>query len=113
MSAVLTPAVGGVVAARPRRSGREQYLVLLTWAFTLFNSVRVLTYVPTLWAIQVSGQSGQHSLITWLTWTGANATMAAWLYEQAGQRVGRAMMVSAGNAIMCAATSALILWQRF
>ena len=46
------------------------------------------------------------------TWVGANATMAAWLYEQAGQRVNRAMLVSAGNTAMCAATSALILWYR-
>ncbi len=108
MSAVMAPAAAGT----PRRSARERYLALLGWSFTLFNSVRVLTYLPTIWAIQASGDSSQHSLITWLTWTGANATMAAWLYEQSGQRPSRAVWVSAGNAAMCAATTALILWQR-
>jgi hypothetical protein len=43
--------------------------------------VRAVTqaYLPTLWAIHVSGDSSQHSLWTWATWFGANVTMAAWL----------------------------------
>jgi hypothetical protein len=91
---------------------RRPYLQALTWAFTLFNSVRVLTYLPTIAAIIASGESNQHSLWTWLTWTGANLTMAAWLYEHNGQRVDRAVAVNIGNAAMCVATSAVILWTR-
>jgi hypothetical protein len=45
-------------------------------------------------------------------WLGANATMAAWLYEQNGQRLGRAMIVNIVNATMCAVTVALILVHR-
>jgi len=63
----------------PPNSGT--YLAVLTWLFTLFNSVRVLAYLPTLLAVFNSGDSSQHSLLTWLTWVGANATMAAWLFE--------------------------------
>lgn len=100
------------VSAAPAPSRRQRYLQALGWAFALFNAVRVLTYLPTMWAIEASGQSEQHSLVTWLTWTGANVTMAAWLYEQDGQRANRAVMVSVGNAMMCAATSALIVWHR-
>ena len=59
----------------PQASG--VYLAALTWLFTLFNSVRVLAYLPTLLAIFTSGDSSQHSLLTWVTWVGANATMAA------------------------------------
>lgn len=88
------------------------YLTVLAWAFTLFNSVRMLAYLPTIWAIHSSGDSSQHSLWTWCTWLGANATMAAWLYEQNGQRLGRAVIVNVGNATMCAVTVALIAGHR-
>ena len=89
------------------------YLSLLSWLFTLFNSVRVLAYLPTLWAIHTSGDSSQHSALTWLTWAGANATMAAWLYEHNGRRFNRAIAVNIGNTTMCVATLALVLAYRF
>jgi hypothetical protein len=97
---------------RPAASARTVYLALLTWAFTLFNSVRVVAYLPTLWAIQASGDSSQHSLWTWLTWVGANATMAAWLYEHNGQRINRAVMVNVGNTCMCLAAVLMIVAYR-
>ncbi len=100
-------------AAQPAASTRQAYLALLTWAFTLFNSVRVFSYLPTLWAIHASGDSSQHSLITWLTWLGANVTMALWLYEHNGQRCNRAVLVNTSNALMCLLTSLLIAWHRF
>jgi len=92
--------------------GRAVYLAVLTWAFTLFNSVRMLAYLPTMWAIQASGDSSQHSLWTWLTWLGANLTMAAWLYEHNGQRLDRAAIVNLVNATMCAGTIVLIVAHR-
>jgi hypothetical protein len=101
------------VASPPAVAPRKAYLTLLTWAFTLFNSVRALSYLPTLWAIHASGDSSQHSLVTWLTWLGANVTMALWLYEHNGQRCNRAVMVNVGNAVMCLVTSLLIAWYRF
>jgi hypothetical protein len=91
---------------------RGAYLRVLTWAFTLFNSVRILAYLPTTWAIVQSGDSSQHSLWTWCTWLGANATMAAWLYESNGQRSSRAVLFSAGNAAMCAGTALVIAVHR-
>lgn len=103
-------APSGEQARQPGR--RSRYLVLLTWAFTLFNTMRAVAYLPTMWAIHTSGDSSQHSLWTWCTWLGANATMAAWLYEQNGQRLGRAVAVNIGNAAMCALTVALILTYR-
>jgi len=86
--------------------------LLLTWAFTLFSSLRMVAYLPTLWAIYTTGDSSQHSLWTWCSWLGANATMAAWLYEQNGQRIGRAVAVNIGNGAMCAVTVALIVAHR-
>ena len=105
-----TPADGP--ARVPQPAPRSTYLAVLTWAFTLFNSVRTLAYLPTMWSIWASGDSSQHSLWTWCTWLGANATMAAWLYEHNGQRINRAVMVNIGNATMCAATVVLITAHR-
>ncbi|MBI5716853.1 MAG: hypothetical protein HZC37_04105 [Burkholderiales bacterium] len=92
-------------SSRPWRRG---YLRLLTWSFALFNAVRVASYLPTMWAIHASANSSQHSLWTWGAWLGANATMAAWLYEQNGQRADRAVLVNLANALACGATAALI-----
>jgi hypothetical protein len=94
------------------RMVRSTYLAALTWAFTLFNSMRLLSYLPTMWAIQASGDSSQHSLWTWGSWLGANVTMAAWLYEQNGQRLDRLVFVNFGNAAMCAVTMVLIAAHR-
>ncbi len=94
------------------RLARATYLQWLTWLFTLFNTVRVLAYLPTIWAIYATGDSSQHSLITWLTWAGANATMAAWLYEHNSQKLDRAVAVNLCNGAMCLLTCGLILAYR-
>lgn len=99
-------------SAAPERTPRRAYLTALTWTFTLFNSLRAIAYLPTIWAIHASGDSSQHSLWTWCTWLGANATMAAWLYEQNGQRWGRAVIVNSINAAMCAFTVLMIATHR-
>ena len=97
--------------AVPSRS-RSLYQTLLNAMFLVFSSTRLLTYLPTLWAIQQHGDSGQHSLLTWSAWIGSNAVMAAWLYETNGRRVNRAIVVMVGNAVMCLAVSVLIVWYR-
>lgn len=114
--ALVTPqnvtAARGVPRPAHRKGARSAYLALLTWTFTLFSSLRVVSYLPTMWAIQASGDSSQHSLWTWLTWLGANLTMAAWLYEHNGQRLDRAAIVNLVNATMCAGTIVLIVAHR-
>lgn len=96
------------------RSGeaRALYQRLLGWAFLAFNSLRVLSYLPTIAAIVLSGHSDQHSLWTWCTWLGANVTMACWLYENDGRRINRAVAVGIGNAVMCLATVLAIVLYR-
>ena len=93
----------------PSADRRALRLHLLTWAFTLFNSLRILAYLPTIATIWSQADSSQHSLWTWCTWLGANATMAAWLHEHNGQRIDKAVAVSMGNAVLCAATVVVIL----
>ncbi len=96
-------------APRQRSFTRQRYLVVLTWAFTFFSSVRALSYLPTLWLIAEQQDSSQHSLLTWGTWLGANLTMAAWLHEHNGRQCNRAVFVNLVNAAMCAATLVLIV----
>jgi hypothetical protein len=102
-------------SSRPRgtSAARAAYLKTLTLAFALFSSVRVVAYLPTIWAIHQTGDSSQHSIWTWLTWAGANVTMAAWLYEENSQRPNRAIVVSLCNAAMCGTTTALIAFHRW
>jgi hypothetical protein len=88
------------------------YLTLLTWSFTLFNLERSIAYLPTIWAVMVSGDSAQHSLLTWCTWLGANLTLTCWLFEQAGRRVDRAVLLNLCNTAMCAATLVIIAVHR-
>lgn len=97
---------------RPRLISRERYLQLLGWCFALFSSLRVVSYLPTLWAIQHSADSSQRSVLTWATWLGANLTMAAWLCEHNEGRLNRAAMVNLANAGMCTITLTLIIWYR-
>ncbi|MBX3636237.1 MAG: hypothetical protein KF683_12780 [Rubrivivax sp.] len=101
-----------LAAPRPVLITRERYLVALTRAFTFFSAVRMLSYLPTLWAMWQAQDSSQHSLLTWLTWTGANLTMAAWLHEHNGRRSNRAVVVNLVNAAMCVATTGLIMFFR-
>jgi len=111
METTLKVAVRG--DGRSLRPPRLTRLAMLGWLFTIFNSVRVFAYVPTLWAIHSSGDSSQHSMATWAIWVGANATMAAWLYENNERRLNRAIAVNIGNALMCLATLVLIALYRF
>ena len=85
----------------------------LAFAFTFFNGLRTLAYLPTLWSIASSGQSDQHSLFTWFTWFGANATMAAWVHAHNGHRLDRVVLVNMGNAALCLLTGLVIAWYRW
>ena len=99
-------------AAPAPRVRPSRYVELLDWVFALFSSMRFFTYLPTLFAIHASANSSQHSLWTWFAWVGSNVAMAAWLYENNARRVNKAILVTAGNALMCLATCALIIWYR-
>ncbi|MFT3956073.1 MAG: hypothetical protein QM722_17325 [Piscinibacter sp.] len=91
---------------------RSSYLALLGGLFALFNSARVIAYLPTLWAVALSGDSSQHSLWTWFTFLGGNTTMAVWLWEQNGRHCNRAVLVSTANSLMCLGVVAVIVWTR-
>jgi hypothetical protein len=90
----------------------SNYLRLVNACFVLFSSTRLLTYLPTLWAIHSSANSSQHSLLTWCVWVGSNLSMAAWVYEHNGRCLNRAVVVTLGNAVMCVITCLFIFAYR-
>jgi hypothetical protein len=90
------------------RPGLPSYRRVLEWALTVSSSARILSYLPTLWAVHRSGDATQHSLWTWGTWVIANLTMTAWLYESNGCRFDRVVAVNCGNTLMCTLTFILI-----
>lgn len=100
------------VPSQPSAIARSRYLAALGALFTLFSSARVLAYLPTIWAVLASGDSSQHSLLTWFTFFGGNSTMAAWLWEQNGRRCSAAIAASGGNALMCVVIIAVVTWTR-
>ena len=104
------PAQALPAAAAPPVVGT--YRLVLGWAFALFSAVRLVSYLPTLWAIQTSGASDQHSLFTWVTWLGANITMGLTVGEQSGRRLGGCALVCFANALMCGATVLMIVIHR-
>ncbi len=93
-------------------SAPSTYLTLLTWSFTLFNLGRSIAYLPTIWSVMISGDSTQHSLLTWCTWLGANLTLTCLHFEQNGRRVDRAVLMNLCNTLMCAATLVIIAVHR-
>lgn len=111
-AATLSGSVARPSHARPPAISRSRYLAAVGALFALFNSARVLAYLPTIWAVIATGDSGQHSLWTWFTFFGGNATMAVWLWEQNGRRCNAAIAASVGNALMCLGIIAVIAWTR-
>ena len=117
MSPTTTPALpiqqaAATTTGRASSTAHALYLRCLTWAFTLFSSLRIVAYVPTIVAICSSGDSSQHSLWTWGSFMMSNLTMAGWLYEHSQQRLNRAIVVNLGNSAMCLAIVLLIVWFR-
>jgi hypothetical protein len=84
------------------------YQRLLLGAFALFNALRVVSYLPTFWAIHTSGDSAQHSLWTWFVWFGSNLATGLWQCERNGRRPDGTAIVLLTNATMCAAAMVLI-----
>jgi hypothetical protein len=82
-------------------------------AFALTNAIRVLSYLPTLWAIHASGDSSQHSLWTWCAWFGSNLATGLWQVERNARRLDATAAVLLMNATMCATAIALIVAYRW
>jgi fatty acid desaturase len=78
-------------------------------AFCFFNIMRVFTYIPTIKKLMQPGCTGDgQSLLTWITWICANATLGLHLYVIAGYHVNDVVWLSVGNVIMCTICAVLV-----
>ncbi|MCW5611238.1 MAG: hypothetical protein KIS83_11230 [Rubrivivax sp.] len=111
-AAAAPAAANGTAAAVTPPPAPRRYALVLGWAFAAFSTLRLFSYLPTIWAIHASGASDQHSLFTWLTWCGANLTMGLMVGEQTQRRFSGCALVSFANAAMCATTALLIVCHR-
>ncbi|MEP6875836.1 MAG: hypothetical protein ABI887_15860 [Burkholderiales bacterium] len=93
-------------------AARSSDVSLLAWALGCFGVLRIVAYLPMLQTMHTTGASDQHSLLAWLTFLGANATMAMWMYRGNGGQCNRAVLLNAINTVMCAAICVLITWMR-
>ncbi|MGL4575297.1 MAG: hypothetical protein ACRCV9_10965 [Burkholderiaceae bacterium] len=75
----------------------------IVYAFMVSNTIRVLTYLPTIAKLRQPGASARnYSLLTWVCWMLANATTALYVYVVTGYRVDMAVIGNAVNTVMCA-----------
>jgi len=88
-------------------------LRLLAWNFAIFNALRIVSYLPAMWQIVHSGQSDQHSILSWLCFFGANASTGCWAWESNGRRVDAVVAVNAANALMCGSMALVVAWYRW
>jgi hypothetical protein len=88
---------------------QNNFEVLVYLAFCFFNVIRVFTYVPTIKKLMQPGCTGDgQSLLTWVTWICANATLGLHLYVIAGYRLNDVVWLSIGNVTMCAICAVLV-----
>lgn len=99
--------MSAVPAARPLPA--TSFLTVLTWIVVLLGSARLLAYLPALQAISASVDAAEHSLLTWLVWTGSSASMAMWLYERNARRISIIIALNMGNALLCTLTTVLVI----
>ena len=85
------------------------WLAFLSVMFVFWNSVRILTYVPTIRKLTRPGASARdYSLATWGSWVLSNGFFALYLWEQAGRELNSMVLLNAGNTAMCLVTCVLI-----
>jgi hypothetical protein len=94
----------------PSPSWHDFYLTAVSWAYVFWNTVRILTYLPTVrMLLQPDASARHHSLASWGSWVLSNLTLALYLFEQSGHAFNALVLLNSGNALMCCITCALIV----
>ena len=84
---------------------------LITSLYLLFNSARVLSYLPQIWAVSKEESKAQAiSLLTWGFWTLANFTTG--LYASFVAPDFLLSLMSYGNALGCGIVVGIVLYKR-
>jgi hypothetical protein len=85
------------------------YLSFLSVMFVFWNSVRILTYVPTIRKLsRPNASASDYSLTTWASWVFSNGFFALYLWEQGQREMNTMVWLNTGNTVMCLVTCCLI-----
>lgn len=77
--------------------------------FLFWNSVRVLTYLPTIVKLLRCGEDAHsHSLFSWVCWSLSNGTFALMLLEKNNGIPDSMFWLNASNTLMCTVVSSTI-----
>ena len=86
-------------------------MIGLGLAFTVFNSLRVLFYVPQFKKlVKQKHNLDSHSLFMWFSWIFANATVAIYFVQLSGW--DEKSILNIANAFMCLIGFSIILYKR-
>jgi len=89
------------------------YFGFLTSMFLFWNSVRVLTYIPTIIRLLSAGANVRsHSLLSWLCWSISNGTFALMLLERNNGVPESMFWLNVGNTVMCFVVSVIIVFKQ-
>lgn len=85
---------------------------LLAGSFILFNTLRVLFYLPQIGKlVKARNNLATHSLFTWFSWVFANLTTGLLFYQQSN-RLDDKVLLNMASAFMCAVVVGIILYKR-
>lgn len=89
---------------------QDLYLGFLSTMFLFWNSVRILTYVPTILKLmRPTASARDYSVATWGSWVLSNGFFALYLWEHDGRQMSAMVLLNVGNTCMCLLTCYFIL----
>ncbi|MEM5317120.1 hypothetical protein [Paraburkholderia sp. JHI869] len=92
----------------------ELYVQALSAMFLFWNSVRILTYLPTIGKLLArEADMRSHSLLSWGCWALSNGTFALMLLEMSQGIPNGMFWMNLANTLMCVVVSLIILFRRF
>lgn len=90
---------------------KEVYIVVLTYSYSFWNSVRILSYFPTILKLRrADADAGSYSQVTWVCWIFANLTYCLMLFHSKGNHFDALVAVPFSNVVFCSITS-FYIWR--
>lgn len=84
----------------------DAYLQGLATAYAVSNSLRMLSYLPTILKLRrAEASADSYSQVTWMIWIFSNLTFGLMLFESSGRVIDELVLVPIINFVFCSVTS--------